>query len=108
MRHILLKGAAVVAAVIFGANESFAANEWSYADGKITKGGWTIAATYTEGESTITLGEIESAAEDGVLDLWDMVVGGVAITGLNLPNATTQTTSEATPRKTIVRLSIRM
>ena len=89
MRHILLKGAAVVAAVIFGANGSFAANEWSYADGKITKGGWTIAATYTEGESTITLGAIEEVAEDGVLDLRDMVVGDVAITGLSLPTSIT-------------------
>ena len=87
MKHSWLKGALVGAAVIFGANGSFAANEWSYADGKITKGGWTIAATYTEGESTITLGAIEDAAEDGVLDLRDMVVGGTAITGLTMPGS---------------------
>ena len=93
MQKIMLARAyailAIGAAAVFGANGSFAANEWSYADGKITKGGWTIAATYTEGESTITLGAIEEVAEDGVLDLRDMVVGDVAITGLSLPTSIT-------------------
>ncbi len=71
------------AGVVFAAN---GANEWSYADGKITKGGWSIAVTYTEGSGAITLGAIESAAEDGILDMRDMTVGGAAIEALTLPS----------------------
>ena len=73
---------AIGAGVIFAAN---GANEWSYSDGKITKGDWSIVATYTEGSEAITLGAIESAAADGILDMRSMTVGGAAITALTLP-----------------------
>ena len=40
------------------------ANEWSYSDGKITKGDWSIVATYdaSAAANAITLGAIESVA----------------------------------------------
>ncbi len=68
----------VCASLVIGAGVVFAANganEWSYNDGKITKGDWSIVATaYDSGVGTVTLGAIESAAEDGVLDLREMEV----------------------------------
>ncbi len=74
---------AVGAAAAFAAN---AENEWSYADGKISKGGWSVVATaYDSAAGTLALGAIESVAEDGVLDLRGMTVGGAAITALTLP-----------------------
>ena len=74
------------AGVIFAAN---GANEWSYSDGKITKGDWSIVATYdaSGAANAITLGAIESVAADGILDLRDMTVGGAAITALTLPKS---------------------
>ncbi len=87
MKQSLLKCAAVVAGVIFGANGSFAANVWTYADGKITQGDWSIVATYDAGvaANAITLGAIESAAADGILNLRDVEIGGAAITEMTLP-----------------------
>ena len=73
---------AIGAGVVFAAN---GANEWSYSDGKITKGDWSIVATYTEESDAITLGAIESVAADGILDMRSMTVGGAAITALMLP-----------------------
>ena len=89
MRHILLKGAAVVAAGLMG-SIGWAQTNWTYSetdDGKsITDGKWVIAVTkYDSGAGTMTLGAITTASGDGVLDLRDMVVDGTAITGLSFP-----------------------
>lgn len=79
----------VCASLAVGAGAAFAANaanEWSYADGKIAKGDWSVVATaFDSAAGTLALGAIESVAEDGVLDMRDMTVGGAAITALTLP-----------------------
>jgi hypothetical protein len=98
MKHSLLKCAAVVAGVIFGANGSFAAgNDWTYyaagAEGNptgggstncIQKGDWIIGATYNASKTpaAITIGAMIQESEDHILDLRDMSVGGVDITKL--------------------------
>ena len=87
MRHILLKGAAVVAAGLMG-SIGWAQTNWTYSeDAKtVTDGKWVIAVTaYDSAAGTMTLGSITTASGDGVLDLRDMVVGDVAITGLKFP-----------------------
>ncbi len=67
---------------------ALAENAWTYDESAntVTDGKWVIAVTaYDSDAGTMTLGAITTAADDGVLDLRDMVVGETAITGLSLP-----------------------
>ena len=89
MRQVWLKSAAVVAAGLMG-SIGWAQTSWTYSDTDktVTDGKWVIAVTaYDSAAGTMTLGAITTAAEDGVLDLRDMVVGNVAITGLTMPES---------------------
>ena len=97
MKASLLKCAAVVAGVIFGANGSFAAdNVWTYyakdAENNPTGGGltncivqgnWVIAATYDASQpAKLTIGlPIEGS---GALNFWDMKIGDAAITDVGM------------------------
>ena len=88
MRQVWLKSAAVVAAGLMG-SIGWAQTSWTYDETAqtVTDGKWVIGVTaYDSAAGTMTLGSITTAAEDGVLDLRDMVVGDVAITGLSLPS----------------------
>lgn len=69
---------------------AFAENAWTYDESvnTVTDGEWVIEVmAYAPDAGTMTLGAITTAADDGVLDLWDMVVGKTAITGLTLPGS---------------------
>ena len=91
MQKIMLAKACAILAI--GAGCAFAANattNWTYDDTAktVTDGKWVIAVTkYDSGAGTMTLGAITTESGDGVLDLRDMVVGGVAITGLTMPGS---------------------
>ena len=58
------------------------AAEWTYADGKITDGTWTIPVTWTAGSEALTIKE--GASGSGALDLWDLTVDGTPITALTI------------------------
>ena len=87
MKQVWLKSVAVVAAGLMG-SIGWAQTSWTYSDTDetVTDGKWVIAVTkYDSGAGTMTLGSITTESGDGVLDLRDMVVGDVAITGLSFP-----------------------
>ncbi len=89
MKQSWLKGAMIGAAVLWG-SIGWATTNWTYDETAqtVTDGKWVIAVTaYDPAAGTMTLGAITTAAGDGVLDLRDMVVGDVAITGLTFPGS---------------------
>jgi hypothetical protein len=68
----------------------WAQTSWTYSDTDktVTDGKWVIAVTaHDSAAGTMTLGSITTESGDGVLDLRDMVVGDVAITGLTFPGS---------------------
>ena len=58
------------------------AADWTYADGKITDGTWTIPVTWTAGSNALTIKS--GASGSGAIDLWDLTVDGTPITALTI------------------------
>ncbi len=59
---------------VFMMDASAMATTWTYSDGVITDGNWTLNCTYDVGQPTITIGTVATVAESGILDLREMSV----------------------------------